>query len=151
MRDPSRRYPEHPVAAVGAIVLDGRRALLVKRGRPPAEGLWSIPGGVVKAGESLADAVAREVREECFIEVEVGPMVEVIERIDRDAEGGLLYHYVILDFLADRIGGEPVAGSDAAETRWVDLDDLRDLDCTEGLEAILEKAWVLKEESQGRT
>lgn len=150
MDDPTRRTPDRPITAVGAIVLDGRRVLLIKRGRPPAEGLWSVPGGVVKAGETLAGAVAREVHEECSIEVEAGPLVEVVERFDRDDEGNLIYHYVILDFLAESLGGEPAASSDAADVRWVDLDALADLDCTDGLEAVVEKAWVMMEENQNR-
>ena len=144
--DKARRTPDRPITAVGAIVLDGRRVLLVKRANAPAAGKWSIPGGVVEAGEILAEAVAREVREECSIEVEAGPLVEVVERIDQDDDGGILYHYVILDFLAEYLDGEPVAGSDAGEARWVALDALSDLNCTDGLEEVLEKARALAKE-----
>ena len=122
-----------PTVAVGAIVFDDDgRVLLVQRGRPPAEGLWSVPGGRVERGERLVNAVAREVLEETGLVVEVGPLAEVVERI------GDGYHYVILDYVARAIGGTLTAGDDAKDARFVD--DLGAYACTEGLADVVARA-----------
>ena len=122
-----------PVLAVGAIVFDeAGRVLLVQRGRPPGEGLWSLPGGRVEPDENVMAAVAREVVEETGLVVEVGPLAEVIERV---GEG---YHYVIHDHVARVIGGELRAGDDARDVRFVD--DVAGLACTEGLAAVIARA-----------
>ncbi len=122
-----------PTVAVGGIVFDDEgRVLLIRRARPPHAGRWSIPGGKVGAGETLAATVARELREETGLEVEVGPLALWLERI---VPG---FHYVILDFLANAVGGTVRAGDDAADARWVDDAGLAGLDTTPGLgEAIL--------------
>lgn len=125
----------HPVVAVAGIVLDERgRVLLVQRGKPPGEGLWSVPGGKLEATETLAQAVTREVREETGLLVEVGPLACVIERIGDD------HHYVILDYLAHVIGGTLAAASDARDARWVSSDGLAALPLTEGLLDVLARA-----------
>jgi 8-oxo-dGTP diphosphatase len=127
-----------PVVAVGAIVLDGDgRVLVVQRGRPPGRGQWSVPGGRVELGEALTAAVAREVREETGLTVDVGPLVEVVERMT-PGDGGV-YHYVILDYLA-RGAGSPVAGDDALAARWVTDDELAALEVTDGLREVVERA-----------
>ena len=124
-----------PICAVGAFVFDrDGRVLLVERGRPPGEGLWSVPGGRLEPGETLAQAVAREVREETGLVVEVGPFVCVIERIGDD------HHFVILDYLARAIGGELAAASDARAVRFVDDVGLAELPLTDGLVAVLARA-----------
>ena len=94
-----RHYPSQPVVGVGGVVLCGDEVLVVQRGAEPSKGLWSIPGGAVEVGESLAEACAREVAEETGLQVRVGPMVEVIERILRDDRGRVEYHYVLIDFV----------------------------------------------------
>lgn len=133
--------PARPVVAVGAIVLDDAgRVLLVRRGRPPGVGLWTVPGGKVEAGERLADAVAREVREECGLDVTCGALVEVIERIVPDPDGGPGWHYVILDYLAIPRPGAPRAGDDVTDARFVGDDELAALPLTEGLLPVLAKA-----------
>jgi ADP-ribose pyrophosphatase YjhB (NUDIX family) len=122
-------------AAVGAIIFDDDgRVLLVRRGKPPAKDLWSVPGGKVEAGETLAAACAREVREETGLDVDVGAEVVVVER---SGEG---YHYVIHDFLARVRGGTLAAGDDSAEARWVTLDEAAGLPTTEGLLPVLRAA-----------
>jgi 8-oxo-dGTP diphosphatase len=131
-----------PTVAVGAIVFDERgRVLLVRRGRAPARGLWSVPGGRVELGESLAAAVERELREETGLAVRCGALVEVVERIT--IEGEATWHYVILDFLAVVTGGgEAANGDDAADVRWFAIDELEreEATLTEGLLPVIDKA-----------
>lgn len=119
-----RMYPGRPLAAVGAVIWDGRRVLLERRGQPPGQGRWALPGGLIELGETAAAALRREVGEECGIEIEVGPLLGLYEPIQRDADGRVRYHYTILDFLAYYRGGELRPGDDAAEVRWVEPDDL---------------------------
>ena len=124
-----------PVCAVGAFVFDAEnRVLVIERGQPPGEGLWSLPGGKLEPNETLAQAVAREVREETGLIVEVGPLACVVERMGDD------YHYVILDYLARAIGGKLVAGSDVRAARFVRDDELLKLPHTDGLLAVLARA-----------
>ena len=124
-----------PVVAVGAIVFDeAGRVLLVERGRPPGVGLWSVPGGKLEGAETLAQAVAREVREETGLSVEVGPLACVVERIGDD------YHFVILDYLARVIGGTLAAASDVRAARFADEDELAALPVTDGLLEVLARA-----------
>ena len=113
-----REYPDAPLVGVGAIIIEHDRVVLVKRGHPPLLGEWSIPGGVVEAGETLREAAVREVLEETGLRVEVGVLLGVYDRILRDADERTLYHYVLIDFLCRRIAGEPQAACDTAEARW---------------------------------
>lgn len=119
-----RLYPKRPMVGVGAVVVRNGHVLLERRGQPPAQGSWSLPGGLVDGGETLHDAIRREVREECGIEVEVGPLLGVFEPIVRDDDGRVRYHYVVLDYLARYVSGDVVIGDDAAELRWVAFADL---------------------------
>ncbi len=124
-----------PVVAIAAIVYDAQgRVLLVERGKPPGEGLWTVPGGRLEATETLAQGVAREVREETGMIVEVGALACVVERIGDD------HHFVILDYVARAIGGELAAGSDARAAKWVDEGELQKLPLTEGLQEVLARA-----------
>lgn len=141
-----RRYPQAPVVGVGAVVLAGSRVLLVRRGRPPAQGIWSLPGGVVELGEGLKTACAREVREETGISVKVGPMVEVLERILRDKAGDLEYHYVLVDFLCSAEEAVPVAGDDAAGAKWVDFKSLDEMKLTSDTQQVIFKAAGMRPE-----
>jgi ADP-ribose pyrophosphatase YjhB (NUDIX family) len=128
-----------PTVAVGAIVFDDRgRVLLIQRGTPPAAGRWTVPGGRVELGESLAAAVEREVREETGLDVACGALVEVVERIT--IEGDATWHYVILDFLAHARGGALARGDDAADARWFGIDELDQAPLTEGLLPVIDKA-----------
>jgi 8-oxo-dGTP diphosphatase len=130
-----------PTVAVGAIVFDDRgRVLLIQRGRPPGAGLWTVPGGRVELGESLATAVEREALEETGLAVTCGALVEVVERIT--TEGDATWHYVILDFLAVAAPGHgaPRRGDDAADVRWFGIDELEVAQLTEGLLPVIDKA-----------
>jgi ADP-ribose pyrophosphatase YjhB (NUDIX family) len=136
----AREYPEHPIIGVAAIVLRGDQVLLVQRGREPAKGLWGLPGGMLELGETVAEGVRREVLEECGVEVEVGPLVGVFEPMQRDDDGRLRYHYVVLDYLARYAGGELQAADDADDARWVALDALERLPMLAETRAIIRKA-----------
>ncbi|MDB4957610.1 MAG: hypothetical protein JWO36_5179 [Myxococcales bacterium] len=124
-----------PVVAVGAFIFDDRgRVLLIERGQPPGEGLWTVPGGKLETSETLAQAVVREIREETGLVVEVGPLAAVVERI------GDGYHFVILDYLARAIGGTLAPASDVRAARFVDDRELAKLPLTDGLLSVLERA-----------
>jgi 8-oxo-dGTP diphosphatase len=124
-----REYPESPLVGVGAVIIDRdhddhRRVLLIRRGTPPLLGEWSLPGGVLECGETLREAVLREAREETGLTVEPGEMLGVYERVIRDEEGQVQYHYVLIDFLCRPASGDLKAGSDAADVRWFTRDEL---------------------------
>jgi 8-oxo-dGTP diphosphatase len=119
-----RLYPRRPMVGVGAVVWRDGAVLLERRGQPPAQGSWSLPGGLVDVGERLEDAVRREVWEECGIDVTIGPLLGVFEPIQRDEDGRIRYHYVVIDYLANYSGGDLVVGDDADELRWVTEDEL---------------------------
>jgi ADP-ribose pyrophosphatase YjhB (NUDIX family) len=124
-----------PTVAVGAIVFDGTgRVLVIRRGTPPGEGQWTVPGGHLEEGETIAAGIAREVAEETGLVIEVGPLVEIVERI---GEG---YHFVIHDHLARVIGGELAAATDAQDARFVTADELAQLHTTDGLVPVIDRA-----------
>jgi 8-oxo-dGTP diphosphatase len=135
-----------PKVAVSAVIFDEQdRVLLIERGRPPGQGLWTVPGGRLEFGEPLAAAVQREVMEETGLEVEVGELVEVVERMSRDdgAAEAPSYHYVILDYLARKRGGELRAGSDARAARFFFDHELDALPLTDGLRPVIARARLL--------
>ena len=114
-----REYPSSPLVGVGGVVVRDGRVLLVQRGTEPSKGQWSIPGGLINVGESLREAVAREVREETGLVVEPVELIELLDRIHRD-EARVRYHYVIADYLCRVVGGTLLAASDADAVRWVE-------------------------------
>jgi len=117
-------HTPRPVVGVGGVVIDADRVLLIKRAHEPLKGQWSLPGGRVELGETLEQAVAREVREETGLDVQVGPIVEVLDRIMRDADGRVDYHFVLVDFVCRPSGGILCGASDADAAEWVPLDAL---------------------------
>ncbi len=138
-----RAYPEQPLIGVGGIVFLKNKVLLIKRKNPPGEGKWNIPGGLVKLGETLKQAVVREVEEETGIKSSMGELVEVVERIFPDSEGEIMYHYVIIDFLCRFLKGKAQAKSDALAVRWQSVEALDDLDITVELKNVIKKAYLL--------
>lgn len=117
-------YPDAPRSAVGAVVFKHDTVLLVRRGQPPAKGLWAIPGGTVQLGETLQAAAEREIVEETGVVIRAREPIFTFDVIERDRRGAVKYHYVIVDLLGDYLSGDPRAGSDAAEARWVTQDGL---------------------------
>jgi len=126
-----------PQVAAGAVVIEDGRVLLVKRKNPPSKDRWAIPGGRVFPGERLDEAVKREIREEAGIEIDVGEIVHVFDVIERNKQGLLSVHYVIIDFEAKHRGGELRAGDDALEVRWVDPEEFDALDVNESTRSLL--------------
>lgn len=120
----AREYPAHPVVGVGAVVVRGDRALIIKRGHEPRKGEWSLPGGIVELGESLIEAAKREVKEETGLDVEPGAIVETFDRVHRDSDGRIRYHFVIVDFICVSALGDPVAGSDAEAVAWATAEEI---------------------------
>jgi 8-oxo-dGTP diphosphatase len=142
-----RSYPQQPVVSVGAVIVDGGRVLLIKRGQPPLQGRWSLPGGVVEIGETLQEALAREVREETGLEIEVGPLVEVLDRIEREDDNRIEYHYVIIDYRCLVRGGRLACGSDADDARWVSASDVASFNVTAAVAGVVHKALALASEA----
>lgn len=140
-----REYPEVPRVGVGAVVLRDGHVLLVRRDRPPAEGKWSIPGGLVHLGETTEAAAVREVAEECGLRVRLRGVAGVVDRIVSDPDGRVRYHYVLIDYLATPESGEVRPGSDAADCRWVPVGELGRYETTEGLAAMVARAVRLSE------
>ncbi len=120
----SREYPKRPMVGIGVVVWRERQVLLIRRGKPPRLGQWSLPGGLQELGETVFEGGAREVREETGTEVEITGVLDVIDSIQRDETGRVRFHYTLIDLAAEWRAGEPVAGDDAAAAAWVDADDL---------------------------
>lgn len=138
-----REYPESPLVGVGAIIVERGRVVLVKRGHAPLAGEWSIPGGALEIGETLREAVVREVLEETGIAVEPSELLGVYDRVLRDKEGRTLYHYVLIDFLCRRLDGEPRASGDAQEARWFTRQELTRLPLPPDTQDVIRKGFEL--------
>jgi 8-oxo-dGTP diphosphatase len=136
-----RRYPKRPILGVGSIIIDQGRVLLAERGREPLKGYWSIPGGAVEVGETLAEAVRRETREETGLEIDPVAVVEIFERIMRDSTGAAEYHYVLIDYLCRVTGGALVPGDDVSRAEWVERSSLPQYRITEGTLPVIAKAF----------
>jgi ADP-ribose pyrophosphatase YjhB (NUDIX family) len=121
-----REYPDRPIVGVGAVIINGSAdsVVLVRRGRPPLEGEWSLPGGVVELGETLRRAAEREAHEETGLVVSAGALLEIFDRIMPGPAGRTRYHYVLADFLCRVEGGELRAGGDAADVSWAEQGEL---------------------------
>lgn len=138
-----REYPARPLVGVGGVVISNGRALLVKRGGPPLEGQWSIPGGMLEVGETLLEGVRRELLEETGVEVRVGELIEVFERINLDGDGKARYHFVVLDYLCEALHGEARAGSDVTNVAWAKPEELASYALTETATRVILKAFAM--------
>jgi 8-oxo-dGTP diphosphatase len=138
-----RSYPSRPILAVSAAVIRGGKVLIVRRARPPAHGLYTLPGGGVEVGENLHEAVAREVREETGLAVEPVALAGYREAIARDQDGRVERHFVILPFAARWIAGEPVLNDELSEAMWLHPAELTGLSTTQGLAEIIATAFAL--------
>jgi 8-oxo-dGTP diphosphatase len=137
-----REFPEIPLVGVGAIIIEDARLLLVKRAHPPLQAQWSIPGGVLEVGELMRQAAVREAREETGLTVEPGELLGVYDRIVRDADERVQYHYVLIDFLCRRVAGDLAAASDAAEVRWFGQEELAALNLAEDTLDVIQKGFA---------
>lgn len=133
----SRRYPDSPQVAVGAIVVRDNKVLLVKRSQSPGQGLWAIPGGRVELGETLQQAAEREILEETGLKIRAGDPLYTFEVIEPDDVGRIQFHYVIVDLMADYLGGEINPNDDVSEARWVTPEELKDLPVSETTREVL--------------
>ena len=138
-----RKYPDRPYVGVGAVIVQDGRVLLVRRKHEPLAGQWSLPGGAVEVGETLEACLVREMREETGLDVSVGPVIEVLDRITHDETGRVLYHFVLVDYLCWPIGGELCASSDVAEAVFADPGCLSQYELTSIATAVVERALVL--------
>ena len=134
-----RDYPERPLIGVGAVIVSQGRVVVVRRGHEPLKGEWSIPGGVLEIGETLRAGAAREALEETGLVVEAGEVLEVLDRIVRDKEGRIQFHYVLIDFLCRVTGGELRAGEDADEARWLSAEELDEFPIADSAAEVLRK------------
>jgi 8-oxo-dGTP diphosphatase len=136
-----REFPEVPLVGVGAIIIEEARVVLVKRRHPPLQDQWSIPGGVLEVGELVREAAVREAREETGLTVEPGELLGVYDRVLRDPEKRVQYHYVLIDFLCHRVAGDIAAASDAAEVRWFRSEELPGLGLAEDTLDVIQKGF----------
>jgi 8-oxo-dGTP diphosphatase len=152
----SREYPQQPMVGVGGVVIVEGRALLIRRGSEPLLGEWSIPGGMLELGETLEEGVARELLEETGLTVRVIELIEVFDRIYVESMAGAneerkgpRFHYVIVDYLCERVGGDAVAGSDVTELVFASEEELDKYKLTETATRILKKAFAMERVRRG--
>ena len=143
-----REYPERPIIGVGGVVISQGRVLLIRRGSPPLQGQWSIPGGTLEVGETLVEGVRRELAEETGIDVRVRALIDVFERIDRGPSGKPQYHFVVLDYLCEAVQGTARAGSDVTEVAWAAPPELEKYSLTEIAGRVIQKAFELVGENR---
>lgn len=135
-----REYPQCPLVGVGAITVENGRVALIRRGKAPLVGEWSIPGGMLELGESLRQGAEREALEETGLVVRATELLGVFDRVVADAEGKIAYHYVLIDFLCERASGELRAGADAADARWFTPEDIAELPLAEDTAGVIRAA-----------
>src|SRR5438105_2407501 len=143
----AREYPDRPLVGVGAVVIHDDRVALVRRNTEPRRGEWSIPGGLVELGETLRQAAEREALEETGLAVEAGEVLEVFENLQRDLEGKVLYHYIVVDFDCCLQSGELRAGGDASHVRWALPAELETLGISDAAVKVIRKAFRGKSQS----
>jgi len=135
-----REYPDRPLVGVGALIVDAGRVVLIKRGHEPLKGEWSIPGGLLEVGETLRQAAEREALEETGLVVRATELLGVFDRVIPDDHHRTIYHYVLIDFLCEKISGDLSASADAAEARWFTLDEIEELQLAEDTAEVIRTA-----------
>jgi 8-oxo-dGTP diphosphatase len=148
-RTDTRQYPARPVVGVGAVILRDGQVVIVKRRYEPLAGRWSLPGGTLELGETLEAGVIREMREETGLDVDVGPVIEVFDRIMLDEERRVRYHFVLVDYLCWPVGGELRAGSDVDQAIFIDPTRLGPYALTEKAQAVIDRGVELAREALG--
>ena len=143
MSNDSREYPERPIVGVGAVIVDNRNVVLIRRRYEPLKGQWSLPGGTVEVGETLEAALAREMLEETGLVVDVGPVIEVFDRIMRDEQRRVRYHFVLIDYLCRPSAGDLRAGSDVEAAVWADPRHLARYELTDKARSVIERGLKL--------
>lgn len=143
----TRQYPERPIVGVGGVVVDESKVVLIRRKYEPLKGHWSLPGGIVEIGETLEAALTREMLEETGLVVDVGPVIEVFDRITRDEERRVRYHFVLIDYVCWRTGGALCAGSDVDAAIWADPDNLAGYALTDEATAVIRRGMTLAREA----
>ena len=143
-------YPDRPIVGVGAVIVDDGKVVLIRRRYEPLKGQWSLPGGMVEVGETLEAALAREMLEETGLVVDVGPVIEVFDRITRDAEGRVRYHFVLIDYLCRAVDGELRAGSDVDAAVWADPRNLAEYELTDKATSVIERGLTLARATEAR-
>ena len=137
-----REYPQQPLIGVGALIIKDRRVVLIKRGKPPLLGEWSIPGGMLELGETLRQGAEREAFEETGFTVRATELLGVFERIVPDTEQRTSYHYVLIDFLCEIISGDLCAGHDACDAKWFTPEEIATLPLPEDTEGVIRLAFT---------
>ena len=138
-----REYPDRPIVGVGGVIVEEGKVLLIRRKYEPLKGHWSLPGGMVEIGETLEAALARELLEETGLAVDVGPVIEVFDRITRDEDHRVRYHFVLIDYLCWRAGGVLRAGSDVDAAIWADPDNLAEYSLTDKATSVIRRGMTL--------
>ena len=141
----SREYPSQPLPGVAAVTIHESKVLLAVRGKPPSFGKWGIPGGVVEVGETLDEAIKREVFEETNVRIEPVKLITVFDAVNKDDDGRVHYHYILFEYLCRYVSGEVHASSDAPDARWVAFDELDSIDIMPSTRRFIDR--VLKENS----
>jgi mutator protein MutT len=143
----TRQYPDRPIVGVGGVIIDEGKVVLIRRRYEPLKGQWSLPGGTVEVGETLEAALAREMLEETGLVVDVGPVIEVFDRIMRDEQRRVRYHFVLIDYLCWRVAGDLHAGSDVDAAVWADPQQLAGYELTDKATSVIERGLTLAREA----
>ncbi|MCC7048904.1 MAG: NUDIX hydrolase [Alphaproteobacteria bacterium] len=140
----SREYPDRPMVGIGVVVFRADKVLLIRRGKPPRLGQWSLPGGLQELGETVFQAAVREVREECAVAIEPLSIIDIVDAITPDADGRVRFHYTLVEVLAEWRAGEPVAGDDAMDAAWIDPASIEGLGMWEQATRIIAKGRTMR-------
>jgi ADP-ribose pyrophosphatase YjhB (NUDIX family) len=140
-----REYHDHPLIGAGILAIENGKVLLIKRGNEPNKGLWSIPGGLVKLGESPEEAAIREFKEETGLNAIIEKLLGIFNIVIKDNEGKIKYHYIVVDYLGKVIGGELKPGSDVLDAKWFDISELKNIQTSSTVIKAIEKIEKNKE------